>query len=260
MMQHGAYRLLIDEYMVHGPLPNDLQRLYRICAAFSAEERASVEFILAEFFQIKGPAWLHKRCDSERSWQESKSEAARDSIMKRWLYERNTNVEQTNYQRNTNQNQNQNQNHNQNQNQNQKKPWGDESPQPPLLTDRPRKTRAAAVPKSAAVWDAYAMAYFDRYGVAPARNAKANSMLAQLVDRLGAEEAPHVAAFYVGHQRAQYVAGRHPISLLLRDAEGLRTDWATRRQITEFEAREGDKRAAQGNVWNQLIEESRAKS
>jgi uncharacterized protein YdaU (DUF1376 family) len=110
MMQHGAYRQLIDEYMVHGPLPNDLQRLYRICSAFSAEERAAVEFILSEFFLLCGPHWVQRRCDRERAWQEGRSEAAKEAINKRWLYGRNTDVQPTKYRGNTNQNQNQNQN------------------------------------------------------------------------------------------------------------------------------------------------------
>ena len=82
MLQQGAYRLLIDEYMVHGPLHNDLQRLYRICSAFNAEERTAIEFILGEFFILDREAnlWRLKRCDRERDWQEAKSESARHSI------------------------------------------------------------------------------------------------------------------------------------------------------------------------------------
>lgn len=109
MMQNGAYRLLIDEYMVHGPLPNDLQRLYRTCSAFSVEERAAVEYVLTEFFALDGPYWYHKRCEKEREWQASKSESAREAIAVRWKNERDTNVLPTKYERNTNQNQNQNQ-------------------------------------------------------------------------------------------------------------------------------------------------------
>jgi len=68
MMQHGAYRQLIDEYMVHGPLPNELQRLYRICSAFSAEERCAVEYVLGEFFVLEQTLWRHPRCDREVTW------------------------------------------------------------------------------------------------------------------------------------------------------------------------------------------------
>lgn len=84
-------------------------------------------------------------------------------------------------------------------------------------------------------------------------------MLCKLVDKLGAVAAPHVAAFYVRHDRQQYVASNHSVNLLLRDAEGLHTDWATQHQTTEQEARQADKTASQGQVWHQLIEEANAK-
>jgi uncharacterized protein YdaU (DUF1376 family) len=113
MMQHGAYRSLIDEYMVHGPLPNDLQRLYRISSAFNAEERAAVEYVLGEFFVLEGPTWRHRRCDLERTWQDDKSESARQSAAVSWKSRRNANAKRTHKrtqsERNANQNQNQNQ-------------------------------------------------------------------------------------------------------------------------------------------------------
>ena len=69
----------------------------------------------------------------------------------------------------------------------------------------------------------------------PVKNAGINSMLCKLVDKLGAAEAPLVAAFYVHHNRQSYVAGKHPVAMLVRDAEGIRTDWATQHQTTEQE-------------------------
>lgn len=62
-------------------------------------------------------------------------------------------------------------------------------------------------------------------------------MLSRLVDKLGTEEAPPVAAFYVTHNHSFYVAKRHPVNLLLQDAEGLRTQWATGVRATTSEAR-----------------------
>jgi uncharacterized protein YdaU (DUF1376 family) len=107
MLQHGAYRLLIDAYMVSGPLPNIPERLHRLCGAFNTEERGAIEFILVEFFVLDGPLWHHKRCDSERNWQLQKSTSAKESVGIRWKYER---TNERKYERNTNQNQNQNQN------------------------------------------------------------------------------------------------------------------------------------------------------
>ncbi len=118
MMQHGAYRQLIDEYMVHGPIPNDLIRTYRTCVAFSSEEQAAVKYVLEEFFLLDGPFWRHKRCDEELDWQHKKSEKAAKSINRRWeeerqkrhanairtYNERTTNEVRTKYERNTTQN------------------------------------------------------------------------------------------------------------------------------------------------------------
>ena len=101
-MQHGAYRLMIDLYMdTGGPLRNDLPYLYRWLHAESVEEKAAIEYILGEFFQLIDGKWHHKRCNSEILWMESKSRAAQDSIRARWTYERNTNVLPTKNERNT---------------------------------------------------------------------------------------------------------------------------------------------------------------
>ncbi len=62
------------------------------------------------------------------------------------------------------------------------------------------------------------------------RNAKVNGQMAQLLQRLGADEAPAVAQFFLSHKNLLYVRAMHPVDLLLRDAEKLRTEWATNRQ------------------------------
>jgi uncharacterized protein YdaU (DUF1376 family) len=84
LMQHGAYHLLIHEYMTNGPLPNDLLRLYRIVGAQSNEERAAVETVLTEFFLLDGPVWRHKRCDEERGDQQRFRDKQRANAQKRW--------------------------------------------------------------------------------------------------------------------------------------------------------------------------------
>lgn len=94
--------------------------------------------------------------------------------------------------------------------------------------------------KSAAIWAAYSTAYFNRYGTDPVRNAKVNRQLCDVVDRLGAEEAPQVAAGYVGSGNSFYVLRRHSVDLLLRDCESLRTEWATGTRMSATEARHLD--------------------
>lgn len=78
----------------------------------------------------------------------------------------------------------------------------------------------------------YAEAYVKRYGEFPVRNAKANALLSQLVKRLGDGEAGPVAAYYVGLDDRLYAGSGHCLSLLVRDAEKLRTLWKQRATTT----------------------------
>lgn len=113
MLQHGAYRQLIDAYMATGkPLRGDMHAMHRICGALSGEERQSVEFVLVEFFRQDGPVWRHPRCDRELAYLAALSEAGRRAIAIRWARERakndrDTTVLRPNYDGYTNQNQNQ---------------------------------------------------------------------------------------------------------------------------------------------------------
>lgn len=107
-----------------------------------------------------------------------------------------------------------------------------------------------------AVWDYYAAAYVQRYGVSPIRNTRVESQLAQLVSLLGDDPAGHVAEWYVGHNSATYVRGKHPVGLLLRDCEGLHTEWARGAQVTETDARMGDRTQSRLNTWMPLLQKA----
>lgn len=76
MMEHGAYRMLIDHYMSTGhPLPNDPTKLYRICRARSPSERKAVLSVTSEFF-IEDLCFIrHNKCDSELSKRLNYSES-----------------------------------------------------------------------------------------------------------------------------------------------------------------------------------------
>ena len=65
------------------------------------------------------------------------------------------------------------------------------------------------VSKSGVAWEAYRVAYRTRYGVDPVRDKQANIALCQVVDKLGIEEAPFVASFYLSHNDPFYVKKRH---------------------------------------------------
>ncbi|OBS07912.1 hypothetical protein [Acidihalobacter prosperus] len=108
-------------------------------------------------------------------------------------------------------------------------------------------------PKSPAslTWEAYAAAYAQRYGAEPVRNAKTNGQCAHLVSRIGADEAPQVARWYVG-QGGFYAQRCHPMDLLVKDAETLRTRWATNRPVDPAGRRRSDDEVA-GTLANKGI-------
>jgi uncharacterized protein YdaU (DUF1376 family) len=64
MLEHGAYRLLLDHYYATGePLPSDNAKLFRICRARTPSERKSVLSTVAEFFTKDGTLLRSEKCD-----------------------------------------------------------------------------------------------------------------------------------------------------------------------------------------------------
>ena len=107
--------------------------------------------------------------------------------------------------------------------------------------------------KGGRTWAAYSEAYQHRYGVAPVRNQKTNIACAQMVDRLGADDAPSVAAWYLQSRNAFYATTGHTPAIMVRDAEKLRTEWATGRQISANKAKEEERLEEQGYAWMNVI-------
>ena len=99
-------------------------------------------------------------------------------------------------------------------------------PEPPAVTKR--------------IWEAYSAAYRNRHGAEPLRNARVNSQLKQFSQCVPLAEAPAIAEFYLSHSDAFYVKQRHPVGLLLKDAEKLRTEWITNSRMTGAMARQAE--------------------
>jgi uncharacterized protein YdaU (DUF1376 family) len=92
LLEHGAYRRLIDLYMIGGKaLPFDMPHLYRLLHATSKEEQAAVQVVVEEFFKMDGPILRHKRCDRELSWQSKLKENQSERAKIRWENERKIN-------------------------------------------------------------------------------------------------------------------------------------------------------------------------
>ncbi len=107
-----------------------------------------------------------------------------------------------------------------------------------------------------ATWAAYGQAYQRRYGAAPVRNASVNARIRQFVGRIGYDESPAVAAFFVDSITDAFVLRKlHEVGLLLSGAEGYRTQWVAGHAIAQTsaapnrqEAQEARNRAA-GEQW-----------
>lgn len=102
-------------------------------------------------------------------------------------------------------------------------------------------------------WKSYSDAYFSRYETEPVRNATVNTQVKSFVKRIGAEESPPVAAFFVQSNAAFYVQRGHAFGNLLADAEKLRTEWATGRTMTGTRARQIDQSQANFSVVDEAM-------
>ena len=64
--QHAAYRALLDAYYQReGPLPSDLNLLYRITRAHSSAERKAVRLMVERFFTTIDGHVFNSRADKE---------------------------------------------------------------------------------------------------------------------------------------------------------------------------------------------------
>lgn len=133
---------------------------------------------------------------------------------------------------------------------------------------KPARCKAAEVPGDEtelqaacrATWGAYAQAYAAQYGAAPVRNAKVNSAVKAFVLRIGHDESPAVAEFFVTRvSDALVVRGMHDFGLLLARAETFRTQWATGQSMTATRARQIDQSQANFSAADEAIALMRAR-
>lgn len=275
LLEHGVYTRLMDVYYTReGAIP--ASEAARLIGARSKDEREALAAVLAEYFVLVDGSHLQDRCEREIERYRDKQAKAKRSAEARWgaqrpLSDGNANASATAMRTHSEGNAPRARPQTPDTRHQSPDPSGVptplrsvETPDPSLRSGAtgpqaaPSATRKAAKPTkepapSSETWAAYAEAHQARYGAEPVRNAKVNAQLAQLVQRLGAAEAPLVAAFYVGHQRADYVRSMHPVDLLLRDAEGLRTAWATGRRVTHTQAMQADRTQTNANAFAPLI-------
>ncbi|MGU9825155.1 helix-turn-helix domain-containing protein [Pseudomonas sp. LF090] len=128
-------------------------------------------------------------------------------------------------------------------------------------TDTPRVEIPADMPgpkdqtcKTFKVWANYAMAYRKRYGAWPVWNAKVGGQLGQLVDRLGADVAHHVAAHFLKTSDAAVLRKCHSLNELLANAESYHTQWVTGQRINGTTARQMERTEANHSAAEQAAQ------
>lgn len=83
MLQHGAYRLLLDYYYRTGsPLPAKAEHLHRICRAIAKEERVAVDSVVGQYFTLLSDGWHNSRADEEMLKAREISEKRRGAAKK----------------------------------------------------------------------------------------------------------------------------------------------------------------------------------
>lgn len=81
----GAYDLLMDWlYANEKPIPSDPKKFYRIARATTKAERANVDSVLRDLFDLTDDGYIQKRVMEEIEHAEEVSESARKSANARW--------------------------------------------------------------------------------------------------------------------------------------------------------------------------------
>jgi uncharacterized protein YdaU (DUF1376 family) len=88
LIEHGAYRLLLDHYYsTGGPLPANADRLHKICRAVADAEKDAVLYIVQEFFTETEGGYINERADiviiKAAQTSEKRAKAAKKSHEKR---------------------------------------------------------------------------------------------------------------------------------------------------------------------------------
>lgn len=264
--QHGAYLLLIMDYWKNGPPPDDDVILSQICR-MSNNAWSNASSTIKAFFRLENGRLVHSRIERELAAAKIKKDSAvdkaKDAARARWQKHASSNAS-SNPQamlgscplpsplQSTSTPES-----------NSESPFENQTKSKPLPSaSRPVKEKKVVTEDETALqrvchqtWGEYVLAYQDRYGVPPVRNPKVSSQVKQFCQRVSAIEAPAIAAFYVTHNAGFYVSNGHSVGLLLKDAEKLRTEWATNQTVTQSQARQVDATAGRGNVWKKVIAE-----
>ena len=91
------------------------------------------------------------------------------------------------------------------------------------------------------VWAAYADEYAKTYNYPPLQDVQANTLCKKFAEKVPGDHAPKVARFFVRHRDKFYVQAMHPLTLLLRDASKLFTEYRNNAVMTSKMAFDADR-------------------
>lgn len=122
-----------------------------------------------------------------------------------------------------------------------------------LNTLTPEKS---VVPRSNStqIFEAYKEAYERRYKVEPLRNAKVNTICAQIAQQVGIEDGQAIMHFYLQQNVAWYVQKSHALEYALKDLQALRTNMLNNKAMSSREAQKVDVQQAQKNALQNYLE------
>jgi hypothetical protein len=121
------------------------------------------------------------------------------------------------------------------------------------LTAHQNKNKEKPAGKSTETWNAYSYAYLGRYPRAPYRDASVNSLLCKFVDKVGKEDAPFIAAYYLTLDDQWYVKKGHDVATLLQNAQSIANQWAAGTNNTSINYRQNERTNHNLNVANRVI-------
>jgi len=121
-------------------------------------------------------------------------------------------------------------------------PFAQQQPRCEIPADMPGPKDQSC--KTFKAWANYAMAYRKRYNAWPVWNAKVAGQVGQLIGRLGADVAHHVAAYFLTIDDSRLINGCHGIGDLLAKAEAYHTQWATNRRMNATTAQQIERKQA----------------
>lgn len=106
--------------------------------------------------------------------------------------------------------------------------------------------------KSTQTWNAYSRAYLERYPRSPYRDASVNTLLCKFVDKVGKEDAPMIAAYYISLNDQWYVKKGHDVATLLQNAQSIANQWAAGTNQTSLDYRNQERTSNNQSVQQKI--------